>query len=41
MLTCLRGGRIIDPANGGERVGDLFIEGERIVAEPLGRKAKS
>ncbi len=39
MLTCLRGGRIIDPANGGERVGDLFIEGERIVAEPLGRKA--
>ena len=41
MLTCLRGGRIIDPANGGERVGDLFIEGERIVAEPLGPKSGS
>src|SRR5437588_4980279 len=37
MLTCLRGGRIIDPANKGERVGDLFIEDERIVAQPAGR----
>jgi formylmethanofuran dehydrogenase subunit A len=37
MLTCLRGGRIIDPANKGERVGDLFIEDERIVAQPPGR----
>ncbi|MEA2877469.1 MAG: formylmethanofuran dehydrogenase subunit [Hyphomicrobiales bacterium] len=39
MLTCLRGGRIIDPANGGERTGDLFIEDERIVAQRAGRTA--
>ncbi|MEA2841879.1 MAG: formylmethanofuran dehydrogenase subunit [Methylobacteriaceae bacterium] len=39
MLTCLRGGRIIDPANGGERAGDLFIEDDRIIAPPVGRKA--
>jgi formylmethanofuran dehydrogenase subunit A len=39
MLTCLRGGRIIDPANGGGRTGDLFIEDDRIVAPPVGRKA--
>jgi formylmethanofuran dehydrogenase subunit A len=39
MLTCLRGGRIIDPANGGMRAGDLFIEDDRIVAGPVGRTA--
>src|SRR5436309_4947034 len=37
MLTCLRGGRIIDPANGGTRIGDLFIEDDCIVAEPAAR----
>ena len=39
MLTCLRGGRIIDPANGEQRTGDLFIENDRVVAEPVGRTA--
>jgi formylmethanofuran dehydrogenase subunit A len=37
MLTCLRGGRIIDPANGDERTGDLFIEDDRIIGQPAGR----
>jgi formylmethanofuran dehydrogenase subunit A len=37
MLTCLRGGRIIDPAGDRTRVGDLFIEDDRVVAEPVGR----
>jgi formylmethanofuran dehydrogenase subunit A len=37
MLTCLRGGRVIDPVGGGTRVGDLFIEDDRIVAEPVRR----
>ncbi len=41
MLTRLSGGRIIDPANGSERVGDLFIDDERIVAEPQGRSRRS
>jgi formylmethanofuran dehydrogenase subunit A len=40
MLTCLKGGRIVDPANGGERTGDLFVEDERIVAPPVGRTAE-
>jgi formylmethanofuran dehydrogenase subunit A len=40
MLTCLRGGRIVDPANGGTRVGDLFIEDDRIVTEPVGQTAE-
>jgi formylmethanofuran dehydrogenase subunit A len=37
MLTCLRGGRVIDPVGGGTRVGDLFIEDDRIVVEPVRR----
>ena len=37
MLTWLRGGRVIDPVGGGNRVRDLFIEDDRIVAEPLRR----
>jgi formylmethanofuran dehydrogenase subunit A len=39
MLTCLRGGRIIDPVGGDTRVGDLFIEDDRIVAQPVPRAA--
>lgn len=31
----LKGGRIIDPANGRDEVGDLFIDGGRIVEAPL------
>jgi formylmethanofuran dehydrogenase subunit A len=34
MLTALSGGRIIDPANGRDEQGDLFIEDGRIVAAP-------
>jgi formylmethanofuran dehydrogenase subunit A len=40
MLTCLRGGRIIDPAQGEERVGDLYIENERIAVPAPGRPAE-
>ncbi|MEA2833053.1 MAG: formylmethanofuran dehydrogenase subunit [Methylobacteriaceae bacterium] len=39
MLTCLRGGRIIDPVGGDTRVGDLFIGDDRVVAQPPGRTA--
>jgi formylmethanofuran dehydrogenase subunit A len=39
MLRCLKGGRIVDPPNGGERTGDLYIQGERIVDPPVGRTA--
>jgi formylmethanofuran dehydrogenase subunit A len=34
MLTRIRGGRIIDPANGRDGIGDIWIDGERIVAAP-------
>lgn len=36
MLIALKGGRIIDPVNGRDEVGDLWIENERIVAAPQG-----
>jgi formylmethanofuran dehydrogenase subunit A len=39
MLTCLRGGRMIDPVGGGTRLSDLFIEDGRVVAEAVGRAA--
>lgn len=32
MLTCIRGGRVVDPATGRDGVGDVWIEDERIVA---------
>jgi formylmethanofuran dehydrogenase subunit A len=34
MLTCLRGGRIIDPVNGVDGVGDVWFDGGRIVEKP-------
>lgn len=34
MLTCLKGGRIIDPAQERDGVGDLYFENGRIVARP-------
>ncbi|WP_036292788.1 formylmethanofuran dehydrogenase subunit A [Methylosinus sp. PW1] len=37
MLICLRGGHIVDPVNGVDGVGDLYIEDGRIVAPPAGR----
>src|SRR5579885_618465 len=36
MLIHLKGGRIIDPVNGRDEVGDLWIENDRIVAPPQG-----
>ena len=36
MLIRLAGGRVIDPANGRDGIGDLWIRGDRIVAPPQG-----
>ncbi len=38
MLTCLRGGHVVDPVNGTDAIGDVFFEDGRIVARPQGRK---
>lgn len=38
MLTCLRGGHIVDPANARDAVGDLWLEDGRIVEPPEGRR---
>jgi formylmethanofuran dehydrogenase subunit A len=35
MLTCLRGGHVIDPVNGIDGVGEVWFEGGRIVEKPL------
>jgi formylmethanofuran dehydrogenase subunit A len=37
MLTCIKGGRVIDPANDRDGVGDIWIGDGRIAAEPVGR----
>ncbi len=37
MLTCLRGGHLIDPANGTDAVGDVWFEDGHIIAQPKGR----
>lgn len=34
MLTLIRGGRVIDPAHDRDGPGDLWVEGERVVAAP-------
>jgi formylmethanofuran dehydrogenase subunit A len=39
MLTRLAGGRVIDPANGRDAVGDVYIRDGRIVDAPSGRQA--
>ncbi|MGH6845899.1 MAG: formylmethanofuran dehydrogenase subunit A, partial [Methylocella sp.] len=39
MLILLKGGRLIDPVNGRDEAGDLWIENNRIVAAPHGRLA--
>ena len=36
MLILLKGGRIVDPVNGRDEIGDLWIENDRIVAPPPG-----
>jgi formylmethanofuran dehydrogenase subunit A len=37
MLTCIAGGRVIDPAHQRDGVGDVWIEDGRIVSPPSGR----
>jgi formylmethanofuran dehydrogenase subunit A len=39
MLILLKGGRVVDPVNGRDGIGDLWIENDRIVAAPLGKQA--
>ena len=39
MLTRIAGGRILDPANGRDEIGDLWLEGERVVAAPPDERA--
>jgi len=39
MLTCLRGGRIIDPANGRDGIGDIWMRDGRIVEAPESGRA--
>ncbi len=34
MLTCLRGGRVVDPTQGHDATADLWFEGGRLVAPP-------
>ena len=34
MLTCIRGGRVVDPANGRDDVADLWIRDARIIDAP-------
>ncbi|MBI1869027.1 MAG: formylmethanofuran dehydrogenase subunit A [Methylocystis sp.] len=38
MLTCLRGGHVVDPANGVDGVRDVYFEDGRVVAATAGRK---
>ena len=38
MLILLKGGRIVDPVNERDEIGDLWIENGRIVAAPQGRQ---
>lgn len=39
MLTCLRGGHIVDPVNGVDGVGDLYFENGRVIAPPANHMA--
>src|SRR6185437_8072100 len=39
MLTCIAGGRIIDPANGRDEVGDIWMRDGRIIEPPTGARA--
>jgi formylmethanofuran dehydrogenase subunit A len=40
MLTRIAGGRVLDPANGRDEIGDLWLEGERVVAAPAHGRAE-
>ena len=37
MLTRIKGGRVVDPANGRDGVGDVWFRDGRIVDAPAGR----
>jgi formylmethanofuran dehydrogenase subunit A len=39
MLTCVKGGRIVDPANGRDAIGDIWMRDGRIVAAPADGRA--
>src|SRR6516164_7687665 len=39
MLTRIASGRVIDPANGRDEVGDIWMRDGRIVAPPIGARA--
>jgi formylmethanofuran dehydrogenase subunit A len=39
MLTCVKGGRVIDPPNGRDDIGDVWIRDGRIVDAPAGGRA--
>ena len=39
MLTCLSGGHVVDPANGRDAVGDLWLRDGRVVAAEDGARA--
>jgi formylmethanofuran dehydrogenase subunit A len=39
MLTCIKGGRVIDPVNELDAIGDVWIEGDRIVPPSSGHEA--
>ena len=39
MTIQITGGRLIDPTNGIDRVSDLWIDGDEIIAAPTGRRA--
>ena len=36
MLTCIKGGRVVDPANQRDAVGDVWIRDGRIIEQPQG-----
>ena len=33
-ITCLQGGRVIDPVNGVNNIQDVYFEKEKIIAKP-------
>ncbi len=40
MLIRLSGGRVIDPANGRDGIGDIWIRDDRIVEPAAGREPR-
>ena len=40
MKTCIKGGRVIDPANRRDAIGEVWMQGGRIIAPPASAEAK-